>query len=52
MNTNHEEDTIMNIDESILGSHMGHFTYNFIVAFYCIALWPLVIKLVSHRKEA
>lgn len=37
---------------NLLGSHIGHFTYNFIVAFYCIALWPLVIKLVSHRKEA
>jgi membrane-associated phospholipid phosphatase len=38
--------------DGLLGSHWGHFAYSFIVVFYCIALWPLVIKLVTGREKA
>ena len=38
--------------DGLLGSHWGHFTYSFIVVFYCVALWPLVIKLITDRKKA
>ena len=30
--------------DSLLGSHWGHFSHNFILVLYCIALYPLVIK--------
>jgi len=38
--------------DGLLGSHWGHFTYTFIVVLYCIALWPMVIKLVTGRQKA
>ena len=38
--------------DGLLGSHWGHFTYSFIVVFYCVALWPLVIKLITGREKA
>ena len=37
--------------DGLLGSHWGHFTNNFILVLYCIALWPLVIKLTTGRNE-
>ncbi|MBR0215143.1 MAG: phosphatase PAP2 family protein [Solobacterium sp.] len=37
--------------DNLLGSHWGHFTNNFILVLYCIALWPLVIKLTTCRNE-
>jgi len=37
--------------DELLGSHWGHFTYSFIVVNYCVALWPLVIKLITGRKK-
>ena len=37
--------------DNLLGSHWGHFTNNFILVLYCIALWPLVIKLTTGRNE-
>ena len=39
-------------EDGLFGSHWGHFTYSFIVVFYCVALWPLVIKLITDRKKA
>jgi len=36
--------------DNLLGSHWGHFTFNFIIVLYCIALWPLVIKRTTGRK--
>ena len=37
--------------DNLLGTHWGHFTYNFILVLYCIALWPLVMKAVGKGKE-
>ena len=44
--------------DGLMGAHWGHFSYNFILVFYCIALWPLVIKTADrfipvkgHRAE-
>jgi len=37
--------------DGLLGSHWGHFTYSFIVVLYCVALWPLVIKLITERGK-
>jgi membrane-associated phospholipid phosphatase len=33
--------------DSLLGSHWGHFSHNFILVLYCIALYPLLIKAVA-----
>lgn len=38
--------------DALLGSHWGHFTHNFILVLYCVALYPLVIKLCSRRAPA
>ena len=37
--------------DGLLGTHWGHFTYSFIVVLYCVALWPLVIKLTENRRR-
>jgi len=37
--------------DGLLGSHWGHFTYSFIVVLYCVALWPLVIKLIMGKGK-
>ena len=37
--------------DSILGSHWGHFSYNFILVFYCIALYPIVIRAFGGKTE-
>ena len=31
--------------DNLLGTHWGHFTNSFITVLYCVALYPLVIKL-------
>lgn len=39
----------------LLGSHWGHFANKFLMVFYCVALYPLVIKAVGRmlaRKAA
>ena len=36
--------------DAALGSHWGHFMSNFIIVFYCVAIVPLAIKLVSGNK--
>ena len=36
--------------DAMLGSHWGHFFHNFIVVFYCIAIFPLVIRLVGGQR--
>lgn len=38
--------------DDMLGSHWGHFTSTFIVIMYCVAIYPLVIKLFSKREKA
>jgi len=38
--------------DALLGSHWGHFMNNFILVMYCIAVYPLVLKLVTGKKEA
>jgi len=35
--------------DELLGTHWGHFSNNAILVLYCVALWPLVIKLISAR---
>jgi len=38
--------------DALLGSHFGHYAYNFIFVMYCVALWPLVLRLTEGKKEA
>lgn len=35
--------------DGALGSHWGHFVYNAILVFYCITVFPAIIKAV-HKK--
>ncbi len=39
--------------DNLLGSHWGHFMYTFIIAFYCITLFPAILKLFGfeHQKK-
>lgn len=34
--------------DHLLGSHWGHFSHNFILVLYCIAVYPLAIKALSR----
>ena len=38
--------------DELMGSHWGHFTKTFIIVLYCVALWPLVIRLFGKKAEA
>lgn len=35
--------------DQMLGTHWGHFTYNFICVFYIIALYPANIKATCNK---
>ena len=35
--------------DQMLGTHWGHFTYNFICVFYIIALYPAIIKVTCNK---
>lgn len=35
--------------DQMLGTHWGHFTYNFICVFYIIALYPAIIKATCNK---
>ena len=37
--------------DGLLGSHWGHFAHSFIIVLYCVALWPLVIRLTERRRK-
>jgi len=34
--------------DTLLGNHWGHFSHNFILVLYCVALYPLVIKAAAR----
>ena len=38
--------------DAALGAHWGHFLNSFIIVFYCIALYPLVIRLFGGQRPA
>lgn len=38
--------------DSLLGRCWGHFVYDSILVFYCVALYPLVIRLFSGKTES
>lgn len=37
--------------DGMLGSHWGHFSYNFILVLYSVAVYPLVIKKLTEKRE-
>ncbi|ORX80368.1 acid phosphatase/Vanadium-dependent haloperoxidase [Anaeromyces robustus] len=37
--------------DKLMGSHWGHFCYSFIVVLYCVALYPLIIKLTTSKNN-
>ena len=37
--------------DGLLGSHWGHFTHNFILVLYCVAIFPAVIRLFCGKEE-
>ncbi|MBQ9886754.1 MAG: phosphatase PAP2 family protein [Lachnospiraceae bacterium] len=38
--------------DGLLGSHWGHFSYRVIFVLYCVAVYPLIIKLFGKREKA
>lgn len=37
--------------DGMLGSHWGHFSFSFIIVLYSVAVYPLVIRMMTERRE-
>ena len=37
--------------DNMLGSHWGHFSFSFIIVLYSVAVYPLVIRMMTERRE-